>query len=139
MHRVQLTSTETSKTGKKNCAQQCTKCTKMHKNNKIAKKTNFFVSQLQKKPCVQWRCTMQKLNKRIQAIIKNKKLLETILELQGKISYELDFYLKQPENKKYSVEIIYGILLGVSEDVSKINEIITEKIEKELDILQINV
>ena len=76
---------------------------------------------------------MQKLNKRIQSIIKNKKLLVTILELQGKISYELDFYLKQPENKKYSVEIIYGILLGVSEDVSKINKIITEKIEKELN------
>lgn len=89
-------------------------------------------------PCTDWRYTMQ-INEQIQNAIKNKQILQTILELQKKISYELDYYTKQPQNKKYSIEIIYGILLGVSEDVSKINEFISEKIEKELDNSKINV
>tara|TARA_B100000927_G_scaffold240082_1_gene201311 strand:+ start:1018 stop:1263 length:246 start_codon:yes stop_codon:yes gene_type:complete len=79
------------------------------------------------------------INKQLQNAIRNKQLLQDMLMLQNKIHDAIDYYVNQPQDTKYSIEDIYGILVGVSEDLGKINNILCDKIKQELDNVQINV
>ena len=70
-----------------------------------------------------------KKNNDIEKLIKTKKLLEKMYNLNLKINYELSFYLDQPQDKKYPVEFIYGILVGISEEFRQICQLIHQTTE----------
>ena len=59
-------------------------------------------------------------HRELQTALKYKRVLEETLLLQKKIADEIKVYLSYPENQVFSIEYIYGILCGISDDLMKL-------------------